>query len=193
VNLSHYTAWGQKGFEDSVIKVIKVYTKSIELNPKNDNAYLKRGYCKYLLEDSKLYRKVSIGAIEDYNKAIKINPKNDTAYNIRGHYKFMVNNDSGAIKDYNKAIELNPYYVEAYNNRGLYYYSSLKNNERAIEDFSKAIELDTKNEDAYYWRGYAKFFLGGYIGAAGGAYSDWQRAVELGCTSCKELIEKNCK
>ncbi len=44
------------------------YTKAIEVNPQNADAYIRRGYTKYNLKD---YH----GAIIDYDKALEINPQ----------------------------------------------------------------------------------------------------------------------
>ncbi|MEW6528449.1 MAG: tetratricopeptide repeat protein [Candidatus Micrarchaeota archaeon] len=67
----HYDEGYKKGNYDSAIQE---YTKAIELNPKNADAYFNRGLCyekqgKYDL------------AIQDYKKTIKLNPENLEAQN----------------------------------------------------------------------------------------------------------------
>ena len=56
------------------------YNKAIELNPKNSEAYYKRGLLKEALIDEK-------GAVEDFTKAIALDPKNIEAYLNRGIIK----------------------------------------------------------------------------------------------------------
>ena len=53
------------------------YSKAIELNPNDAEAYSSRGVAKHHLED---YR----GAIADYSKAIELNPNYTNAYFNRG-------------------------------------------------------------------------------------------------------------
>lgn len=59
------SAYANKGEYE---KAIKSYKKSIEINPKHDNAYYNIGSC---YEDLEEYEK----AIESYQKAIELNPE----------------------------------------------------------------------------------------------------------------------
>ena len=56
------------------------YTRAIEINPQNVDAYYNRGLAK---DDSGDYE----GAIADYTKAIEINPELAIAYANRGNSK----------------------------------------------------------------------------------------------------------
>ena len=56
---------------------IASYTKAIELNPDDDDAYYNRGWAYGKLEQ---YDK----AIDDYTKSIQLNPDESDAYNNRG-------------------------------------------------------------------------------------------------------------
>ena len=75
------------------------YSKAIELNPNDSDAYVNRGISKYVLQDYQ-------GAIADYSKAIELNPNLSEAYNNRGISKYMLNQKNSACLDWSKAGEL---------------------------------------------------------------------------------------
>ena len=56
----------------------------------------------------------------------------------------------------------------------------------AISDFNTVIEFNPKHELAYYKRGQTKIALNDKKGA----YSDWRKAGELGCTEAYDLIKQ---
>jgi tetratricopeptide (TPR) repeat protein len=88
-----------------------VYTKALEINSQNAEAYFKRG-------TAYLEKKDFDSAIKDLTKAIEINPQYSQPYNNRGNaYKNKKDFDS-AFKDYTKAIEINPQDENAFYNRG---------------------------------------------------------------------------
>jgi len=113
---------------------MKLYTKAIELNPNDTDAYYKRGSAKSMLQDY-------TGAIQDYNKAIELNPNYADAYYNRGFAKFKLQDYKGVIQDFNKAIELNPpNYAKVYYNRGLAKIH-LGQKDKGCLDLSKADEM----------------------------------------------------
>ncbi|MGB7000555.1 MAG: tetratricopeptide repeat protein, partial [Halobacteriota archaeon] len=128
-------------------KAVENFNEAIEHNPKNDDAYKRRGDAYRRLEQ---YER----AIEDYNMAIELNPNYAAAHNNRGIAFRKLNQLERAIEDYNMAIELNPEHALAYHNRGLAY-RRLEQYERAIEDYNMAIELNPEYTDAYINRGIA--------------------------------------
>ena len=75
------------------------FDKAIELDPKNAEAYYKRGNSKYRLGKDE-------EAIKDYDKAIELNPQYAEAYYYRGHAKFLFGKILGekedAIEDYKR-------------------------------------------------------------------------------------------
>jgi tetratricopeptide (TPR) repeat protein len=115
-------------------EAISEYNKAIELDPKYDDSYNKRGLVYY---NKKNYEQ----AIEDYTTAIQLNSKNTDAYNNRGIVYYQLDQNDKAISDYTKAIEINPEYAKAYHNRGLTYIIKLKNIEKGCADWYKACEL----------------------------------------------------
>lgn len=59
-------------------KAIEYFSKAIEKNPKDNNAYFNRAYSQQLLggKESKV--------IADYSKSLKLNPNDNEAYMNRG-------------------------------------------------------------------------------------------------------------
>ena len=78
---------------------ISDYTKSIELNPNENDLYNFRGNAKFKLKDY-------YGAISDYTKAIELDPNDKYAYTDRGLSKYNLRNLNGACADWKKAAEL---------------------------------------------------------------------------------------
>lgn len=157
-----------------------MYTRAIELNPNDAQAYCNRANTynsqgRYTL------------AISDCTKAIELNPKHAQAYCSRGIAHHNMGNHTQAVADYTKAIELNPQFVEAYYNRGAAY-SKAGQLPQAIPDYTKAVELNPKFAEAYYNRGVAH----GTLGNREDARRDLLRAIELN-SALKALVEKASK
>jgi len=130
-----YTYYGLKGFNYSALggnkKAIKLLSKSIELNPKENLTYFIRGV-NY--SDLNQYKK----AIDDYTKAIELDPKTAKYYFNRGNVFMLLRKLKAAIKDYNKAIELNPEDASTYIMRaGTLLF--LEKFEESIKDFQVSI------------------------------------------------------
>lgn len=124
----------QKARESDLQGSIIDFTKAIELNTNNWEAYYNRGISKAKLQNYS-------GAISDYSTAIRLNPNFENAYYNRGNVKAQKLNDfKGAIVGYDKAIKINPNDGEAYGNRGL---SKIKlgQKEGGCRDLNKANEL----------------------------------------------------
>ena len=108
-------------------EAITDYTKAIQLNPNDADAYYNRGNIHCVLKE---YSK----AIADFTKAIKKNKNFAVAYNNRGCIYSRLNKFSKAISDATKAIIINPISAFYYSNRGEYYYS-FGNKEKAYKDW----------------------------------------------------------
>lgn len=78
---------------------IQVFTKILEINPENPEAYAYRGLCKYYLKDFE-------GAIRDYDKAIEVQPGYAEVYDLRGIARGELGDKEGACEDWKKAFEL---------------------------------------------------------------------------------------
>lgn len=104
-----YIAMGVKYLEESRYSEAEAaFIKAIELNPKNDAAYLELGR-SLVLQGGQFYR-----AMDLCKKALTLNPLNDKAYQWLGNlYMYLVKYDI-AEKMFNEAIALNPRNFGAY-------------------------------------------------------------------------------
>lgn len=78
---------------------ISDYTKAIEFNPNNSDAYFFRGFLKRKFKQYK-------AAISDLDKAIEINPDDMSAYVLRSASKASLGDKNSACKDARKAKAL---------------------------------------------------------------------------------------
>lgn len=135
----------------------EAFTKSIQLLPKNEAAYVGRGLARSKQNNYN-------GALEDYSKALELDPKYALAYNNRGTVFDKLGEIGNAIADYTQAIHYNPNHALAYNNRGLAFKSQGKLVE-AQSDFSEAIRIKPRYLDAYSNRASVRRSLGEYKNA----------------------------
>ena len=112
------------------------WTLTIEIDPKDPNAYYSRAIVK-----NELYTWKS--ALTDYDKAIEIAPKFVSALINRGGLKDENGDFQGAITDYETVLKLEKLEAEeklqAYFNLGNTYIN-LKDKKRACENWNKALE-----------------------------------------------------
>jgi tetratricopeptide (TPR) repeat protein len=152
------------------------YSKAIEIDPNNAEAYYRRGLA-YAKQGQRDYNNKVLWnrAISDFSKAIEINARYAEAYNNRG-LAYTANSDyDKAISDFTKVIEIEPKNAEAYSNRG--YANEIKSKyAQAILDFSKVIEIDQSNAEAHLRRGWAYYFTNEYDKAL----EDVNKAQSLG-------------
>jgi tetratricopeptide (TPR) repeat protein/Zn-dependent protease with chaperone function len=143
------------------------YTKVIESEPNDTDAYIDRGDAKYAKGDWD-------GAIADYTKAIETKPNDADAYLGRGDAKYSKADWDGALADYNKTIEFKPNDTDAYIGRGA---AKAKKGDLdgAIADYTKVIELKPDYAEAYDNRGYSKSIKGD----VDGAMADFNKAIQL--------------
>lgn len=106
------------------------YTRAINLDPTDGNAYLQRGLA---YENTGRYQK----ALEDYSKAIQLRPDDPEMYMIRGMLFDIMNRPDSAVIDYTSAIRKDPGFAKAYYYRGLDL-EKAGQLEAAIADFRKA-------------------------------------------------------
>jgi tetratricopeptide (TPR) repeat protein len=143
------------------------FKKAIELNPKNDNVYIKLGW--FYLGQGKLSEAENL-----YKKAIELNPKNDNACIGLGWTYREQGKLSEAEDAFKKAIELNPKNDNAFAELGWTYREQGKLSE--VEDaFKKVIELNPKNDNACIRLGW--FYLG--QGKLSEAENLYKKAIEL--------------
>lgn len=181
---------------------IEAYTQAIELDAKNDSAFLHRAYCYYdsgdfakaiadlkrAIElqpnDSRAYEKraaaleatgQNAAAVPDANEAIQRDPKNPGHYLLRASLNQQLGNAQQVLDDYAKAIELAPGSDTAYLARAAFLRSQGQV-QKSLEDCYKAIQLNPADAAAYLCR--AQFYL--TTGAAQPALEDINRAMLIG-------------
>ena len=148
-------------------KALVIYSRAIELNPKNAKAYSDRGVAYGEKGNHKL-------ALKDFKKAIQLHPNDAEVYYNRGVAYDMNSDVDHAFKDYTEAIRLNPDLAKAYTNRGNAYNNKGRLNS-AIKDLNKAIQLDPNDAKAYTNRGKSY----GKKGQYDQAIKDFKKAIQL--------------
>lgn len=112
------------------------WTLTIQIDPKDPNAYYSRAIVK-----NELYTWKS--ALKDYDKAIEIAPKFVSALINRGGLKDENGDYKGAIADYERVLQLDKLEAEekqqAYFNLGNTYFN-LKDKKTACENWNKALK-----------------------------------------------------
>ncbi len=159
--LLHATSYGQanKFFRQAtnttdLNEKIELYTKVIELEPKNLDAYFYRGLAKNDLGDYS-------GAIVDYSKIIVLEPDADTYYN-RGNARYSLKDFEGAQEDYQDAYKLDSNFLDALYSLGCVKYD-IGDFEGSILDFSALIKAIPNEPKFYYHRASALKALEKYV------------------------------
>jgi tetratricopeptide (TPR) repeat protein len=114
-------------------EAVQDYEKTIRLDPKNLEAYAKRGECWLAMG------KVDKASV-DFTKALAIDPDDPVALCGRAVVSMQKGNLDDARRDVEKAMQLAPEYADAYLTSG-YVETKRRKFEKAIADFNKAIEL----------------------------------------------------
>jgi len=126
---------GKKAFDrGDYNKAIADYTEAIRKEPKNAEAYLRRGDTYYRKGD--VWKGVcnSFGDPSDH-EVIRLEPNNASILDWRGFNYDKKSNNDRAIADYSNAIRLNPKLAEAYYNRGNAY-GKKGDHDRAVVDYN---------------------------------------------------------
>ena len=134
----HYEIGKEKLNQQDFSTAISEFTKAIQTDSINEDAYLCRGRAKAMLKEFD-------GAILDYNKAMQVNPNDEQPYLERGMLYGMRKESQSAITDFTKAIELNPKRYDGYLFRG-FERLKLNQNRSACKDFKKGRTLVTGEE-----------------------------------------------
>lgn len=109
------------------------FSKAIELDPTNFEAYLERALLKDATGDF-------TGAIQDYSKVIELNPSMVVAYINRGFIKWSLKIYYDAMNDFTEVIKKDPKNSDAYFYRGLIKHH-LEQSDNGCSDLFKAKEL----------------------------------------------------
>jgi len=122
----------EKKYKKSII----YYNNAIEQENDYSNAYLCRGFSKYLLKDF-------LGATNDWQRSINTSKDKVDTFIQLGNFKFQNLDYSEAIEYYNKGLKINPNSKDLYCYRG-YTNHTLKNYKSSFEDFEEVLRLDPK-------------------------------------------------
>ena len=137
---------------------IQYYTKSLQLDSLNIDAYLQRGNA---FDDIGNYKK----AIRDFKKIISLRPNDPDAYANLGYVYDNMGAYAEAVESYTKALSFQPYAADVFYHRGLAY-KNMGTLAKAIDDFKQAIRLHPKQAQVYYGAhincGDAYFALGNF-------------------------------
>jgi tetratricopeptide (TPR) repeat protein len=119
-------------------EAIRLFNKSIELNPGEYVAWYNRGITKMIAH---LYEE----ALPDFDQAIRLSPGYKKAYINRGTARKHLTDYDGALADYNYALKIDSSNnSEVYYDRGLLYNLTGKRIPACL-DFEKALKLGYKN------------------------------------------------
>jgi tetratricopeptide (TPR) repeat protein len=166
------------------------YSKAIEIDPGNAEAYLKRGlaYAKQYQRGDYFNEGVWDKAIADFSKVIEIEPRNIEVYFKRAALYWNKGQDSMAILDYTKVIEIDPRNAKAYYKRANAYDGKGKH-DQAIADYTKVIEIEPRNAEACYRRGEAYYFKKEYDKAI----LDYSKVIAIEPRNAEAYYERaNC-
>lgn len=155
------------GDRQSALFAINHYTKVLEANPSDAQAYYNRANAYY---DTSAYQQ----ALKDYTSAIQLEPNRSELYYNRSLTYLDLQDRRSAITDLNEVIKLEENNTDALYKRGTTYYE-LGEYRAAIEDFDRAIRLSPKQADIYIDRGLAKSALADRAGAL----ADFTEALNL--------------
>jgi tetratricopeptide (TPR) repeat protein len=167
-------AYEEKGPFD---KAISNYTKALEFNPRDADAYFHRGNA---YDNKGQYDE----AISDFTKALEINPRDAKAYYNRGATYGKKRQYDEAISDFTKALEINPKDASAYNERGIVY-GDKGQYDQAISDYNKALEIDPR--DAVVYNNLAWLFAT----AKETRFRNGEKALQLALKACELTDWKN--
>ena len=200
--------------EGKAEEALQLFSKSIEANRQNPNAWFHRGSIRG--KTGKLRE-----AISDFDQAILCNPGftqayvnraiakamsqdypgaladldtvigrggGGSAYFNRGLLKNQLRDYAGAIPDFQEAVNLDPSCVNCIYSLGLAHYHTGKFGE-AIRSFSACLELDPSSGNAYYYRGLAYQ----ESGKTDSCCSDLQKAVSHGIKEAIPAMEQCCR
>jgi tetratricopeptide (TPR) repeat protein len=117
-------------------EAIKLFSKSIELQPEDYYSWYNRGIAKSMLNNYE-------DALFDFEQTVKLAPEYKKGWLNRGTAKKHLTDYEGALSDYSYAIKLDQNYAEGYYNHGLIY-ELLSKKDSACMDFNKARELGMK-------------------------------------------------
>lgn len=130
------------GNKSSLENLRQDYDRALRSNPKNIDAYWRRGEARYLLRDNR-------GALQDYNQALRLRP-DAKGYLKRAYIYILQRNFQAALHDYNQALMLNPQDINIYLSRaGVRQEWETKDFQGAIGDLKKVLAINPEAVGIY--------------------------------------------
>ena len=123
---------------------IEIFTKAIEENPMDYEAYHNRGLSYLMI--NKLDE-----ALQDFDKSIQFNPTFSDSYYLRGDVYKRRGSSFSAIRDFEKAIELNPDNPDPYMQCAIVY-GRQGNKQKSCQYIRKACDLGSYDACSGYSR-----------------------------------------
>jgi len=123
-------ASNKQNYEDAIF----YFSKYLENNLNDNEAYFYRGYARLKLKEYKL-------AILDFSMTIGNGTDNYESFFYRGNAYYYLSDYTNSVKDYTSAILLAPEFAELYYNRGYANYK-IKSFSSAIDDWNTAIKIN---------------------------------------------------
>lgn len=154
------------------------YTRAIELDPKEDLSYSKRGVVYLRMER---YRE----SLADLDRAVALKPSNTTALTNRAVVRLQLDDYGGAVADANRAIALGLAHPVVYRTRGeIWQRADLP--ALAEADYGKALALDARDAETYWLRAALRWGQNRFAEAV----ADVERYIELtpDDASARELL-----
>lgn len=127
---------------------VKSFSKTLEIDPNQGEAYFRRGICFHFMGEEKL-------AIRDFEQAGSINFDSPRANLWKGMSWAKLGEYGEAIRAYGESISVSDRYTPAYVNRGLAHLA-VGDHGKAIDDLNEAIRLQPTEALHYYRRGTAQ-------------------------------------
>lgn len=115
-------------------EAIRSFDLAIRIDPAYVDAWIKKGYCHFHLDD---YAQ----AIAAYDRALEVDVNNAEAWNMKGLAYYKMKNYEKAIECCEKAIDINPNDGMAWYNKACYLSLTRKIDE-ALDALKRAIEID---------------------------------------------------
>lgn len=144
-------AWYTKGLtfilmDKSDEETLICFENSLKINPKNADAWQRRGK---LLNKFGKYSE----ALKSFEKALKIDHDNYKALSNKGFSFMKLKNYQEAINCYDNVLKLKPDYFNAWYFKGFALLGLINKNEEATFCFEKALTLNPQNANAWYGKG----------------------------------------
>jgi Flp pilus assembly protein TadD len=145
LRVSHkVTGWIDQKHVAAPSRAIEIFSKYIDRNPGDPEAYHRRGMAwKNLREFDR--------AIADFNESIRLDPMPKRVYGDRGNCWLMTGKFDMAISDFSELIRLDPDEITGYSNRAAAW-NEKSEFDSAIADATEAIRLSPTFGYAYWAR-----------------------------------------